>query len=132
MRKILNLSNDPWFVGVSILCVFVIISIGILSYINPRSSKILIEKRPEKIIGEKPKSRNERNSSIDNTCTDTDTGNEYYRLGIRSGNEDSQVYRDCKDYFDSFVKPQLSSSEGNGVVMIGCFCSGYNSVPKSY
>ncbi len=132
MRKILNSSNDPWFVGFSILCLFVIISIGILSYINPRSSKILIEKRPKTIIGDKSNSRNERNSSNYNICMSTDTGKDYYRLGVRSGNEDSQVYRDCKDYFDSFVKPQLSSSEGNGIVTIGCFCSGYNSVPKSY
>ena len=63
---------------------------------------------------------------------DTETGKEFYRLGVRSGNEDSQVIRDCQQYWDDFVRPQLSSSEGNGIVTIGCFCSGYNSVSKSY
>ena len=65
-------------------------------------------------------------------CMVSETGKEYYSLGVRSGKEDSQVYRDCKGYYDSFVKPQLSSSEGNGIVTIGCFCEGYNSVSKSY
>ena len=132
MRKNLNFWNDPWFLGFSMLCFGVLISIGIISYIDPRSSRISIEKRPKSLTEEKSKSSNERKSTNYNMCMSTDTGKDYYRLGVRSGNEDSQVYRDCKGYYDSFVKPQLSSSEGNGIVTIGCFCEGYNSISKSY
>lgn len=70
-------------------------------------------------------------STTGNVCEDTDNGRRMYREGVRSGNEDSQVYRDCQSYYDSFIKPQLSSSE-RGLIPESCFCNGYNSVPKSY
>ena len=97
--------------------------------------KIFPSKVSDKEISDKElsdKSSNERKSSNYNMCMSTDTGKDYYRLGVRSGNEDSQVIRDCQQYWEDFVRPQLSSSEGNGIVTIGCFCSGYNSVSKSY
>jgi len=115
MEKKLNWWNDPLFVGLSSLCLFVIICfliIGVTTHVDLTKSK-------------------SSESSFDNVCEDTDNGRRMYREGVRSGNEDSPVYRDCKLYYDSFIKPQLSSSE-RGLIPESCFCSGYNSVPKSY
>jgi hypothetical protein len=111
MEKKLVSWNDPFFIGLCSLCLFVIICF--------LSGGIFIHK--ERFI----------ESSFDNVCEDTENGSRMYREGVRSGNEDSPVYRDCKSYYDSFIKPQLSSSE-RGLIPESCFCIGYNSVPKSY
>ncbi len=100
MRKKLNIWNDPWFLVFLMLCFGALISIGIISYIDPRSSRISIEKRPKSLTKE-----NSKPSECDF----------WYNRGVK----DSTPVLNCQTSWKEFYEGYFPNE--NQI----CYCNGY-------